>query len=718
MSYSSSTIASVVTDISPATTTPPTMKLTTTGIISALCWSARIASASASTAHILTYDPQPQYSQPSSTTTLSPVPARLLLAQRAGVEDYHRADIARDEVIDAINHYGVRHRMFTERRDGPRRALILVEGVEGNELDSFRSAYTSVQVSPAPAAHASKALFIDLVKQSDPRPFAALSDEALLANIKETNNVVVNGDIFYLADSLADASAMFQKLANSNEWSITALISPPVDRFTKQGKQEKFQWGTYEMPQSQTKAKRDRLPKEEPLTETHSFKPVHSSSASVSSFANNTTPLRGILPACFTSQSACESATRNCTGHGQCSKKYHDPDSLAPGGSTGLDCWSCQCKSTKSSDGKKTTVWGGPACQKKDVSVEFWLIALFTVALVSLIGFAVGTLFSMGSEELPSVIGAGVSGPTARNYHALLSKQQLHPSIEPSSGIASTILLAASTTVKQLQDIKMQDMSLNNYWRLRGPGDYLLPSCFRKALADAGYKPRTKQPAFYLYRVQKNLPCYEKCTVKELRKFATDRAAHEKPTKAGRAALTDALLTADESISFHRFMDLPPELRNNIYELYFADFCALRTPSQPPIARTSHQVRDEALSTFYACCKFEITLVDNADGHFIFSAHSMSFLNGLRVTDVGWLSNLCFELTPRDQIKLVKNKDDKYTIALEERVSLWGDGLPSRYPGAQKRLDDYFQDQKLSTGEKKLELGHIWKIRNILEHRD
>ncbi|KAF7192649.1 putative endoplasmic reticulum membrane protein [Pseudocercospora fuligena] len=386
------------------------MKLTTTGIISALCWSARIASAS--TAHILTYDPQSQPRHDPHSRTLSPVPARLLLAQRAGVEDYHRADIARDEVIDAINDYGVRDHMFTEQRDGSRRALILVEGAEGKELDSFRSAYTSVQVSPAPAAHASKGLFIDLIKQSDPRPLAALSDDAVLANIKETNNVVVNGDMFYLADSLADASAMFEKLAKSNEWSITALISPPVDHFTKQGKEEKFQWGTYEIPQRQTK--RDRLPKEEPLTETHSFKPVQSFSAPISSFANNTTPLRGILPACFTSQSACESATRNCTDHGHCSKKYHDPDSLAPGGSTGLDCWSCQCKSTKSSDGKKTTVWGGPACQKKDVSVEFWLIALFTVGLVSLIGFAVGNLFSMGSEELPSVIGAGVSGPTAR----------------------------------------------------------------------------------------------------------------------------------------------------------------------------------------------------------------------------------------------------------------------------------------------------------------
>lgn len=294
--------------------------------------------------------------------------------------------------------------------------LIRTYANDNGKVDALVSDYTSVEVSPAPAAHASRGLFIDLVKQAD-RSHASSSDEAIIAAVRESKYVTTGGDMFYAADSLADAIVMFRKLAKSNEWSITALVSPPADVSMKAEKEERFQWGTYEIPQreQQFKAKRDRMPKEAPLAETNKSKPVQSLSAPVLSFAtNNTTPLRGILPACFTTQSACETATRNCTGHGQCSKKYHDPDSLAPGGSTGLDCWSCHCKSTKSNDGKKTTVWGGPACQKKDVSVEFWLIALFTVGLISLIGFAIGNLFEMGSQELPSVIGAGVSGPTAR----------------------------------------------------------------------------------------------------------------------------------------------------------------------------------------------------------------------------------------------------------------------------------------------------------------
>lgn len=63
----------------------------------------------------------------------------------------------------------------------------------------------------------------------------------------------------------------------------------------------------------------------------------------------------------------------------------------------------------------KTTYWAGSACQKRDVSVEFWLLALFTVAMVGVVGFAVGSIWGMGEEQLPSVIGAGVSGPVRRS---------------------------------------------------------------------------------------------------------------------------------------------------------------------------------------------------------------------------------------------------------------------------------------------------------------
>lgn len=46
--------------------------------------------------------------------------------------------------------------------------------------------------------------------------------------------------------------------------------------------------------------------------------------------------------------------------------------------------------------------------------MEFWLFAGFGVAMAAAIAWGVGLLFSMGGEELPSVLGAGVVGPRAQ----------------------------------------------------------------------------------------------------------------------------------------------------------------------------------------------------------------------------------------------------------------------------------------------------------------
>jgi hypothetical protein len=72
---------------------------------------------------------------------------------------------------------------------------------------------------------------------------------------------------------------------------------------------------------------------------------------------------------------------------------------------------------TKAADGSelaKRTYWGGAACQKQDVSSPFWLLVGITVVLAGITSAGIGMLFSVGEEKLPSVIGAGVSGPRPR----------------------------------------------------------------------------------------------------------------------------------------------------------------------------------------------------------------------------------------------------------------------------------------------------------------
>ena len=69
---------------------------------------------------------------------------------------------------------------------------------------------------------------------------------------------------------------------------------------------------------------------------------------------------------------------------------------------------------SKNKDGtQKTTTYGGGACHKKDIVFPFWLLTGVTVFIIFIVSWGVGLLYEMGSQELPSVIGAGVSGPKA-----------------------------------------------------------------------------------------------------------------------------------------------------------------------------------------------------------------------------------------------------------------------------------------------------------------
>lgn len=120
--------------------------------------------------------------------------------------------------------------------------------------------------------------------------------------------------------------------------------------------------------------------------------------------------VRGILPPFFNSLASCEKTTLNCSGHGECKLLHKAQDK------TQQDRYGCACSPTISGKGntRKVTNWAGPACQKKDISVQFWLFVGTGVMLAFLISTIIGMMYSIGSEELPSVIGAGVSGPARK----------------------------------------------------------------------------------------------------------------------------------------------------------------------------------------------------------------------------------------------------------------------------------------------------------------
>lgn len=121
------------------------------------------------------------------------------------------------------------------------------------------------------------------------------------------------------------------------------------------------------------------------------------------------THLPSLFPACYPSNAMCEETTNRCSGHGHCFRKHASKD-----GSSTVDCFACKCTKTvltRYEDGrpKKTIQWGGPACDKKDVSTPFFILVSLTVLVIVFVTGGIRLLYGIGSEDLPSVLGAGVA---------------------------------------------------------------------------------------------------------------------------------------------------------------------------------------------------------------------------------------------------------------------------------------------------------------------
>ena len=175
-------------------------------------------------------------------------------------------------------------------------------------------------------------------------------------------------------------------------------------------------YGTYEVPLLELNARQEQ---EEPLSMTSglwsSSPPSSDASPSQPQTLKASSLPRGPFPVCYSSAERCNDVTAKCSGHGECYEKYTERSSEEDSSTT--SCWACMCgTSTRTnSDGtKKTTVWAGTACQKKDVASSFWLLAGFTIAALATVSWGIGLMFSIGQEDLPSVIGAGVAGPRAQ----------------------------------------------------------------------------------------------------------------------------------------------------------------------------------------------------------------------------------------------------------------------------------------------------------------
>ncbi|RPD53206.1 hypothetical protein L227DRAFT_405198 [Lentinus tigrinus ALCF2SS1-6] len=102
------------------------------------------------------------------------------------------------------------------------------------------------------------------------------------------------------------------------------------------------------------------------------------------------------ISTCFSTADACGNATSSCSGHGEC----------VQASKAGKTCFVCACSATTDLKGRKEH-WAGSACERKDVSGPFVLLAGTTVSLFLLVGGSVALLSGVGGAELPQILTGG-----------------------------------------------------------------------------------------------------------------------------------------------------------------------------------------------------------------------------------------------------------------------------------------------------------------------
>lgn len=105
------------------------MRYISAALLSALSCYTELAAAA--TGYVITVD-HPHHQSSSNQQALSPETARLVLAQRAGVEDYHLEKSLSEREIEAINDYGYKAPFMSSNEKNNKRVFILAFGDEAD----------------------------------------------------------------------------------------------------------------------------------------------------------------------------------------------------------------------------------------------------------------------------------------------------------------------------------------------------------------------------------------------------------------------------------------------------------------------------------------------------------------------------------------------------------------------------------------------------------
>ncbi|CCD44045.1 hypothetical protein ACHAO1_008914 [Botrytis cinerea] len=332
-----------------------------------------------------------------SPPALSPNEARLVLAQRLGVSQFHDVGSVGSEAIKYINKFGGQLKsLFNDaRKDRAAELVIIVEGVSeetaGSLLNSLSSIKPAFTISNPPTARTTQKLADDLELQVGKAKECTLDDaiNPFADPCWNGKSKIMHLDLSKKSEHKEFINTSYERLtkfASKAEMNVIVVLMPESRRGSGS-------YGSYTKPSQKKLSSRQQF--EEPMAEfvDHQVQEAPTSNSS----RNNNTVIKTTLPVCHASLDSCISSTNNCSSMGACYKKYTSQSG---------DCFACMCGVDSGR--------GGSACQKQDISGPFWLIFISSSVLVGLVAWGIGMLYSIGDEKLPGVIGAGVSSGKTR----------------------------------------------------------------------------------------------------------------------------------------------------------------------------------------------------------------------------------------------------------------------------------------------------------------
>lgn len=155
----------------------------------------------------------------------------------------------------------------------------------------------------------------------------------------------------------------------------------------------------------------------------------------------------------------------------------------------------------------------------------------------------------------------------------------------------------------------------NTYWAIGGTAidTAAMRLTTRKTFNDYMPRPTTGDDAVaYFDRKARGLTNYGQCLVNELKELIRARGIDIPVGCVRKEALIAELEKADNEVTFSKFLELPAELRNNVYEKYFESLGDLPLlPHQPPLLLAVRQLREEGLPKYYSHSTFALGFVTN-----------------------------------------------------------------------------------------------------------